>query len=288
MTDLIKTSGYKGKENSWLFRHLDAFGVEIDRMDLKKVRAEEIEFIKRKLAHESMIIFRNQALDDADLVAFAEKVGNGKLEPSASKINHGRQIKEVGYITNLRDEEGYPLGFYKNTTDFWHSDQEFRQNPASIGILFCLIPPEKGGETSFASTAADLFREEEIETLQPLLSSRVPADFHDNISHQKIAHPLIVTNPETQRSYVYVSENTIDLLDQDLKVQAKKKEELLNVILHPDNIYRHQWKSGDTILYDNTQLLHRREAYDGIRFLKALKIYPDNIYHTKVMGRVIA
>lgn len=287
MKDPIKTFEYKGKESAWPFCHLEGFGLELDGVDLKKVTADEIDFIKHTLARESMIIFKNQALDDADLLAFAERVGNGKLEPSASKINHGRRIKEIGYITNLMDGEGQPLGFYKNTTDFWHSDQEFREHPASIGILFCLIPPERGGETSFASTSAELFSEEELAVIRSLLGSRVPADFHDNIKHQMVAHPVVVTNPQTHRSYVYVSENTIDLLDQELRVQAKRKEDLLETILHPSNIYRHYWKSGDMILYDNTQLLHRREAYEGIRFLKALKIYPDSTFHTKIEGRVI-
>ncbi|MEH6304209.1 TauD/TfdA family dioxygenase [Olivibacter sp. CPCC 100613] len=211
MEDPIKTFEYKGKESAWPFCHLEGFGLELDGVDLKKVTADEIDFIKHTLARESMIIFKNQALDDADLLAFAERVGNGKLEPSASKINHGRRIKEIGYITNLMDGEGQPLGFYKNTTDFWHSDQEFREHPASIGILFCLIPPERGGETSFASTSAELFSEEELAVIRPLLGSRVPADFHDNIKHQMVAHPVVVTNPQTHRSYVYVSENTIDL-----------------------------------------------------------------------------
>ncbi|MCL7989427.1 TauD/TfdA family dioxygenase [Sphingobacterium sp. lm-10] len=287
MKKIVETLEYEGAKSFGISRRLNNIGIEINGVDLKELNADEIQFIKQLLAQESLIIFRNQALDDKDLVSFAEKVGNGKLEPSASKINHGRQYKEVGYITNLKDQDGNYIGFHNNTTDFWHSDQEFRENPASIGVLFCLIPPEIEGQTSFVSTTTDFFSQEFIEMMRPLLSSRLPATFHDNILHQKIAHPVILTNPLTHKAYVYVSENTIDLLDSDLNVQPHKKEELLEVILHPDNIYKHDWKSGDTILYDNTQLLHRRESYGGIRFLKALKIYPDPEFHTKITGRVI-
>lgn len=270
------------------FTPLEKFGVEIDSLDLKKLDHQQILFVKETLANEGMIIFRNQALDDKDLVHFAQQVGDGRLESSASRINHGRLIKEVGYITSLKDPEGEPLGFAGNTTDFWHSDQEFRESPASLGILFCLIPPIEGGETSFVSTTTSFFEEDEITVLKELLTTRKPADFHDNAPRVTVAHPAILQNPLTGHEYVYVSENTIDFIDKQHSKQPIVKEDILKFILKEDNIYGHSWKCGDTILYDNAQLLHRREKYEGIRFIKALKIYPDKKYNTVIDGYIIA
>lgn len=122
------------------FIKMEKIGVQASAIDLKKIKPEDLISIKEELSKEGFILFRNQALDDKDLISLGKQVGNGRLEASAFSVNHGKAIKEVGYITNLKRPDGSPLGNSLNTTDFWHSDQEFRENPASIGILFCLIP----------------------------------------------------------------------------------------------------------------------------------------------------
>jgi taurine dioxygenase len=48
---------------------------------------------------------------------------------------------------------------------------------------------------------------------------------------------------------------------------------LLDVVLRPENIYSHPWQMGDLIIYDNSQLVHRRDEFNGIRWLKATKIF---------------
>jgi taurine dioxygenase len=55
------------------------------------------------------------------------------------------------------------------------------------------------------------------------------------------------------------------------------KEELLSYQFRPEHIYQHNWRMGDMLIYDNAHFLHRRDAFEGIRFHKATRLYlsPD-------------
>ena len=50
-------------------------------------------------------------------------------------------------------------------------------------------------------------------------------------------------------------------------------EELLGCVLKPEHQYRHNWRMGDLLIYDNAQLLHRRDAFAGLRWLKATRVF---------------
>ncbi|WP_049778819.1 TauD/TfdA dioxygenase family protein [Xenorhabdus bovienii] len=238
-----------------------------------------------------LLVFNNQKMDDDALVNFALRVGDGRLEEPARKISLTDNRKHIAYLTNLCDEKGEKLGFSGNNTDFWHSDQEFRINPASVSILYGESVKCQGGNTSFASTsAAHLgYSIDEISTLNTLWSTRQPAVSHDNVPHITVAHPVIIENKQTKKQYVYISENAIKFLDNDQPLPHSEalKQAILEKILSSDNIYSHQWVDGDLLLYDNSQLLHRRECFTGDRFIKALKIYPDVHYQSEIPGREI-
>ncbi|CAH2803429.1 MAG: hypothetical protein PPHEINF_5487 [uncultured Paraburkholderia sp.] len=271
-----------------LFRQ-SRYGVELVEIDLKRVSRGEVIDVRRLLARHGLLLIRNQALHDSDLVKFSRLFGSGMIEPSARRISHGHIERHVAYLTNLRNPDGSPLGFAGDTTDFWHSDQEFREKPASIGVLYCLIPSEAGGATSFATTAVrnlDISKAE-LSRLRGLSSTRQPASTHDNAPQWIVSHPVVVGN-SLGEEFVYVSENALDFQGCSSAAGGMIKEALLAEILKPENIYSHCWKMGDLILYDNMQLLHRREEFQGVRLMKAIKIYPDGKHLIAPLGRVMS
>ncbi|MDC9588923.1 TauD/TfdA family dioxygenase [Xenorhabdus sp. XENO-10] len=267
------------------------FGAYVVCENFSEMSNEDYIILKSHLSTYGLLIFNNQKMNDEDLVNFAQHVGSGKLEEPARKISLSDNRKYIAYLTNLRDNKGEQLGFAGNETDFWHSDQEFRFNPASVSILYSEVVKCQGGNTSFVSTAVDHleFTPDELSILNKLWSTRQPAASHDNAPHITVAHPVIIENVRTKQQYIYVSENTMAFLDNNQLLTHSKelKETILEKILSPENIYSHQWSEGDLLLYDNSQLLHRREYFTGDRFIKALKIHPDTSYQTKIPGREI-
>ncbi|WP_338805316.1 TauD/TfdA family dioxygenase [Xenorhabdus griffiniae] len=264
------------------------FGAYITCQSLSELSSEEYKKIKVYLSEYALLIFKNQKMDDEALVNFAQHIGSGRLEEPARKISLSDNRKYIAYLTNIRDSHGEQLGFAGNDTDFWHSDQEFRINPASVSILYGEVVQFSGGNTSFASTAVNHLglTHDEISMMNDLYSTRQPAASHDNVPHITVAHPVMLENIQTKRQFVYVSENTIAFfLDKKILPNSDiLKNAILDKILSPENIYSHQWEEGDLLLYDNSQLLHRRECFTGNRFIKGLKIYPDTSYQPEIPG----
>lgn len=265
------------------------YGVELVEVDLKRVSRDEVINIRRLLAKHGLILIRNQALHDRDLINFSRLFGSGMIEPSARRISHGHTERHVAYLTNLRNPDGSPFGFAGDTIDFWHSDQEFREKPASIGVLYCLIPSETGGATSFATTAVRNLKisEAELSRLRGISSTRQPARTHDNAPQWTVSHPVVVAN-SLGEEFIYISENALNFQGCSSAVGGMIKDVLLAKILKPENMYSHHWKMGDLILYDNIQLLHRREEFQGVRLMKAIKIYPDGKHLIAPLGRVVS
>jgi alpha-ketoglutarate-dependent taurine dioxygenase len=257
------------------------YGRELRQFDIKSVPDEDILGIRRMLAMHGLLLFRDQSVDDEDLIRFSARFGSGKIEAPPKAFN---SPGNVAYLTNLKKPDGSPLGFAADTTDLWHSDQEFRQSPASVSMLYCLIPTENEGATSFTTTAVRNLDigESELSPLRRLWSTRQAAS--------TVAHPVVETNPFTGMEYIYISQNTRDFIGDDGENVAdgeKKKIHLLEKILNPENIYSHRWKVGDVVLFDNMQLLHRREEFRGIRFLKVVKFHPDGEYLVAPGGKTL-
>jgi taurine dioxygenase len=63
---------------------------------------------------------------------------------------------------------------------------------------------------------------------------------------------------------------------------------VLDCLTRPDAIYAHEWRVGDLVLYDNAQLLHRREHFAGRRWLKGAKIFAPPDVFAVPDGRVVA
>jgi taurine dioxygenase len=236
-----------------------------------------------------MLVFRDQLLGDEDLLRVGRSIGDGRMEESARLISLAPDRRLVAYLTNLQNEAGQPLGFGGSDTDYWHSDQEFRKAPATLASLYCLIPPPEGGATSFASTAAENLELDTalLDRLRGLRSTRRPATTHDNAVHHEVAHPVVMTTPRTRREVVYISENTIRFPGVDEAEGQAMKRAVLAQVLRPENVYSHRWRMGDFIIYDNTQLLHRREAFRGTRWLKATKMFAPTEWFAVPAGEVV-
>lgn len=105
------------------------FGARIDGIALHEIGDRVLSDVLSLLEEWGLLIFPRQALDDPDLHAFATRIG--RLEESSRKVCLSPQFPTIGNLSNLRDNDGERIGFASTTTDFWHSDQQHRENPAA-------------------------------------------------------------------------------------------------------------------------------------------------------------
>jgi taurine dioxygenase len=71
-------------------------------------------------------------------------------------------------------------------------------------------------------------------------------------------HPLVRTHPETGRKALYVGHpDTAQTIDGMTFAESRPLLDFLyQHSTSPDNVYRHMWKEGDLVMWDNRCTMH--------------------------------
>ena len=124
-----------------------AFGAEIHGLDIGRGLSDLVmgEILDALYAHRFLLI-KNQRLDEARYLAFGRRLGR----PVAHPLDHLRmpgwsEIEPIGNV-NEKDRDAA----VRNGAAFWHTDQSYEAEPASMIVLYALKMPEVGGETLIA------------------------------------------------------------------------------------------------------------------------------------------
>ena len=133
-----------------------AFGALVSGVDLTRP-LDDATFERIAVAFDdhSVLVFRGQALSDAQQMAFSERWG--PLETTVRTL--GGEDRLGAHIVDLSntDADGKLMGWddrrmlYQSGNQLWHSDSSFKPVPAHSSALSARVVPPEGGETEFAS-----------------------------------------------------------------------------------------------------------------------------------------
>ena len=95
-----------------------------------------------------------------------------------------------------------------------------------------------------------------------------------------VTHPLVHTHPTSGASTLYLDPSTmVGIEGMDEAEGRALLDELIEHATRPEFVYRHDWRPGDLIMWDNGFMLHRRDAFrtDQNRLLKrtTIRLSPD-------------
>lgn len=258
-----------------------SFCAEIAGIDLRRLDAAATEAVKAAWLAHKVLVFHRQDLDEDRLVDVARRLGDVEIHLRQSRTT-GR--REVMLVSN-KQENGQPIGRLGNEELNWHMDQIFMAEPTAGTILYAVEVTPEGGDTWFCDLAAA------YAALPPSLKARVDdrrgvhsaatADRRVGIrltEEQKrrapeAIHPLVRTHPLSAEKSLYFSLNhtaRIDGMSEDDSLDLF--EELRAHATRPEFVYRHHWRVGDLVLWDNAATMHRRDPF------------PD--HHARLMRRV--
>lgn len=229
------------------------------------------------LAHR-LLVFRDQNLTKEQQVTFTEQFGT--LERHTARNRGTSDLPLVHIVSNL-DEDGKPMGRVRS--DQWHTDKSFRPAPSMATILHAVTLPPEGGDTVFVDMHAaydglDDATKAEIANLKVVhswelsrenegrvMSAEELADAPDN------AHPLARIHPETGRTAIFVGMHASHIEDMPFDAGRELVLRLETHATQPRYQYRHSWRSGDLLMWDNRCLLHRAEAnFDAATYPRIL------------------
>lgn len=264
------------------------FVAEIDGLDISQpVSAVDMGALWEASDEHAILIFRAQHLTDARQIAFTENFGR----PERYVFSYSQQVKlrlqrpEMADVSNLDATTGAPqTGDARHRminlgNRLWHTDSSFRLPRGGFSLLYAHAVPPAGplgaGETEFADTCAahrslPPERQAMLEGLQAehsLMHSRALLGFTEFKSEERAAlppvlQPLVNTHPRTGRKSIYVASHASHIVGMDVADGRLLLMELIERATHPAATYRHTWRAGDLVMWDNRRSLHRGLPFD--------------------------
>lgn len=249
-----------------------SIGVEVIGIDLSaSIDDDSFADIERRFDENTVVLFRDQRLTPQQHIDFARCFG--ELEINVMNDYALASFPEVLVISNVV-ENGRQIGLADAGRN-WHTDMSYMPRPPRGSLLYALKVPEKAGrvlgDTLFVSTAAayDALPAETKERLEGLKAiHRSSARIRNAESRTEratargnalpdVVHPVVRTHPVTGRRSIYVREGEcIGIIGMPDEEALPLIRALSDFCIRPELMYRHEWRVGDLLMWDNCTAQH--------------------------------
>jgi taurine dioxygenase len=255
-----------------------ALAGEVRGVDLRGIDDSAFVAIHRAWLDHLVLLFRDQDMDDDDLIAFSRRFGELDLAPIQE---NGRRFVEGHpeiYVVSNVIENGVAIGSLGAGEAVWHTDMSYLEDPPKASMLYAIEVPSAGGSTGFTN----MYRayEELPEALQRRIEGRRLK--HDgtynsggyvregiNATDDPVAspgtyHPIVCAHPETGRRCLYLGRRRNAYIEGlPLAESEALLDDLWRYATREELSWYNAWRVGDLVLWDNRCTMHRREPFDA-------------------------
>lgn len=254
------------------------FVAEVSGVDLQQP-VDDATFSEIRDAFEthSILVFRDQDVDDTRQIAFSERFGSLEQMLKGS-MGDGTPIANLSNVDPQTDSIMPPTdkrAIRNSANMLWHTDSSFKRVPALASLLSGREVPPEGGETEFASTRAayaalpdkrklgldDLVAEHSFAFSRGKVDPEMLNQEQRN-EVPPVPHPLIRENPVTGQKALYVGSHASHILGRPVEEGRALLEALLDWATQPQFRYLHKWRPKDLVMWDNRCVLHRGRPWD--------------------------
>ena len=243
-------------------------GVEVRGVDVKTLDDAGFAAIYRAWLDANVLVVPEQELQIEDFLRYSRRFG--VVVPHPSKMTRHPEYPELTLLgVNKFGADGrLDMAIYRRGAEGWHTDGAYDAEPFKATQLYALAVPSTGGDTLFASMYAAY--EALPSRLKRRLEGRRGAFTYggrrkatallnpEDREWTPVFHPLIRTHPETGRQGLYFDPGKIlrieglDETESDAVI-----EELTERMIQPEGEYRHRWRKGDVVIWDNRCSYHK-------------------------------
>ena len=251
-------------------------GAEIHDVDLSQpVDDATFAEIENAFNTHSVLVFRDQDLTPEQQIAFSRRFGPLEVHVLSQYLHPDHP--EILVVSNIL-KDGRNVGI-PDAGRYWHTDLSYMAAPSRGSLLYAMEIPEKDGEvlgdTLFASASAaydalpDAMKRR-LDGVEALfsLSHRFSKLEADGTKHQKmtddqteqtpeVLHKLVQTHPVTGRKILFVNEGHAARIPGMPEDESRALlDELCDYCHQPEFVYRHRWRVGDLVMWDNIPTQH--------------------------------
>ena len=250
------------------------FGLEVSGVELSSpIDDDSFSEIRDLYFSHSALLFRDQDLSPQSQARLVHRFGCPKIE--TRKQFNLKDYPEVSTIGNVKHPDGEDAAFFVRGGFGWHTDGTSACHVDAATFLYAVEVPKVGGDTLLCSTATAY--ENIPETLKDQLSDlEMLCSFHahndllleaDSDSHIPLTkeerralppvwHKIVQVHPVTGRTVLYMNFNPIEFNSVSLSMGEEWLQAALAVATQEQYVYRHEWKPGDLLIWDNHAVLH--------------------------------
>ena len=241
--------------------------------------AETVVALNDAINRYAVLIFPGQTLDDDHLLGLGRLFGD--VEPPR---NHRVELRlkhaELADISNLDAKNKLRSRDDHRRLDslgnrLWHSDASFREVPGALSMLFAHVVPPSGGETEFADLRAayDALPAEMQARIDGLVAEHSIFYSRGQLGHTdyteaeraalpSVSHPLVRVHPGSKRKTLYMGAHASHIVGWPMPEGRLLLRDLMEHATQREFVYRHDWRVGDLVIWDNRCTLHRGRPYD--------------------------
>ncbi|MEQ8349609.1 MAG: TauD/TfdA family dioxygenase [Sneathiellaceae bacterium] len=255
-------------------------GCEIRGLDVGTLSgSSHLPQVKALLNRHHMLVFKEQRMDAARMIAFTEHFG--ELDTHILRQFTHKDHATVSIISNIEDRK-------PNVNDVslnWHTDLAYRKRPSAFVTLYAEVVPEVGADTRFASMQR-VYRDMPEAEKDRLRGRRATYSFvhlHSKrpdpdpltpeqlLESADVHHPILRRHPDTGEEILYIN------LPDCIGISGMAQDEALAVvrdlyerITDPKNTIAHKWEVGDLVIWDNRTLMHSATYFDAAKYRRRM------------------
>jgi len=221
------------------------------------------EALRHLLKARGVLLFPQIALSDEQQVALARSMGALREEGAD------------GIFKITLDRKANERADYLKGSFLWHMDGTHDDVPVFASLLSGRVLSSTGGQTAFANsyaayealpaeTKARIDRLQVVHSVEVSMTRAGIEPTPSNLAYWRSlpdkVHPLVWNHDSGRRSLVLGchASHVIGLPHAEGEALL---QELLDWTTRPEFVYRHEWRVGDLLIWDNTGVLHRAEPY---------------------------
>ena len=245
----------------------DHTAAEVVGLDFTRpIDPETRDGLNRAFTKHHVLVMRNQHFTPDEFKAAAQVFG--ELQPHDKKDHHVPGHPDVYYVSNDEIVSGRRI----IPGETFHTDHSNHPRPPKATMLFAVDLPSRGGDTQYVNmhTAYDDLPEDTRRRIDGLKAVHVYLSKYSprplgSISAESLRdvpppgiHPLVRTHPENGRKALYLNPVRMEaILGMEDKEALSMIDDLMRHATQKKYEYRHQWRCGDWVIWDNRSVMHQ-------------------------------
>jgi len=174
--------------------------------------------------------------------------------------------------------------FFAKGNRLWHTDSSYNPRRSAYSMLLAHIVPPEGGDTEFADmrTGYDALPESLKAEIEPLVAehsmwySRMLAGFPQPSEEEMkmkppSQHRLVQIHAASGRKTLFIAAHASHIVGWPLERGRALLKELTERVTRPEFVYRHSWRVGDLVIWDNLCTMHRATPFDDFGYRRDLR-----------------